>query len=142
MSDDGGDDYGVGYCRPPKHTQFQKGQSGNPEGRPKSKKSGQTDISELINEPVKVKAAGKARDMQPFEASVRQLAKKALGGDLRAMVRFLKLCEEYGAIAAPTTDMGGGVILAPRGVDFQEWLESVTEPVPVDETESAAYWSD
>lgn len=134
MSDEGGDDYEVGYCRPPKHTQFQKGQSGNPEGRPKSKKSGQTDISELLNEPVKVKAGGKARTMQSFEAIVRQLAKKALGGDLRAMVRFVKLCEEYGVIAPPPVDTGGGVIQAPKGVEFQEWLESVTELVPVDDT--------
>ena len=29
------DDYEVGYGRPPKKTQFKKGQSGNPKGRPK-----------------------------------------------------------------------------------------------------------
>ena len=28
--------HGTGYKRPPRHTQFQKGQSGNPKGRPKS----------------------------------------------------------------------------------------------------------
>lgn len=27
------DDYEVGYGRPPKHGQFQKGKSGNPSGR-------------------------------------------------------------------------------------------------------------
>ena len=27
--------YEVGYGKPPKHTQFKKGQSGNPKGRPK-----------------------------------------------------------------------------------------------------------
>jgi Family of unknown function (DUF5681) len=27
--------YKVGYCKPPKHTQFKKGVSGNPSGRPK-----------------------------------------------------------------------------------------------------------
>ncbi len=127
MSDDPEDDCDVGYCRPPKHTQFPKGQSGNPDGRPKSQKSGQTDISELLDEPVKVKAGGKARDMQPFEASVRQFARKALGGDLRAIVKFVRLCEEYGVIAPPPADAGGGVIRAPRGVDFHEWLDSVTE---------------
>jgi Family of unknown function (DUF5681) len=26
----------VGYCRPPEHTRFGQGQSGNPNGRPKS----------------------------------------------------------------------------------------------------------
>lgn len=34
MPDDYDDDEGrVGYGRPPKHTQFKKGQSGNPNGR-------------------------------------------------------------------------------------------------------------
>ena len=34
MSGDGAD-YEVGYGKPPKHTRFKKGQSGNPKGRPK-----------------------------------------------------------------------------------------------------------
>lgn len=32
------DDYEIGYGKPPKQTQFRKGQSGNPRGRPKRKK--------------------------------------------------------------------------------------------------------
>ena len=36
MSDDKTlDDYEVGYGKPPKNTQFRKGVSGNPRGRPK-----------------------------------------------------------------------------------------------------------
>ncbi len=33
----GVDTYKVGYGKPPKHTQFKKGRSGNPKGRPKAK---------------------------------------------------------------------------------------------------------
>ncbi len=71
--------------------------------------------------------------MSTFEASFRQLANEALRGDLRAILKFLKFCEEYGAIAPPTVRSGGGVVTAPKGVNLQEWLESVTEEVPVDE---------
>ena len=39
MSDDDQPDYKVGYKKPPLHTRFQKGQSGNPRGRPKGSKN-------------------------------------------------------------------------------------------------------
>ena len=133
MSDDTEDDDKVGYRHPPKRTQFKKGQSGNPAGRPKSRKSGQTDVSELLNEPIKVKAGGKVRTMQSFEAGFRKLAKKAIDGDMPAIAKFLRLCEEYDAVATPPADTGCRVIHAPRGVDFQEWLDRVTELLPADE---------
>ncbi len=132
MSNEHGNDYEVGYGCPPKHTQFMKGQSGNPRGRPKSRKSGSTVVSELLNEPVRVKTVEKTRDMQSFEAGVRQLALKALNGDLPAILKFVKLCEEYGVIAPPA-DTGGCVVRAPKGVDLHDGLENVTEEVPVDE---------
>ena len=122
----------VGYGKPPKEHQFKPGQSGNTKGRPKSRKSGLTDISGLLNEPVKVKAGGKVREMGPFEAGLWKLAKRAVDKDLRAILKFVKICEEYGAFAPPSAVTGGGVVRAPKGVNFHEWLESVTEEVPID----------
>ena len=123
----------VGYGKPPKEHRFPKGRSGNVSGRPKSKKSGLTDISGLLNEPVKVKAGGKVREMGPFEAGLRKLAKRAVDKDLRAILKFVKICEEYGVFAPPSADTSCGVVRAPKGVNFHEWLESVTEDVPIDE---------
>ena len=40
----------IGYKRPPKATQFQKGQSGNPRGRPRGSKNLSTLISEALDE--------------------------------------------------------------------------------------------
>ncbi len=126
-------DYEVGYGKPPKQHRFPKGRSGNVSGRPKSKKPGSTDISGLLNEPVKVKAGDRVREMRPFEAGLWKLAKRAVDKDLRAILKFVKICEEYGVIASPPAARGGGVVRAPKGVNFYEWLESVTEDVPIDE---------
>ena len=128
-----GGDYDVGYGKPPKEHQFPKETSGNPKGRPKSGKSGSTDISALLNEPIKVKSGGKERDMSLFEASLRQLVRKALSKNLPAILKFIRICEESGVIAPPLAVTGGGVLTAPKGVNFQEWLNRVTEEVPVDE---------
>ncbi len=133
MSNEHGDDYEVGYGCPPKHTRFMKGQTGNPRGRPKSRKSGPTHVSELLDEPVRVTSGGKACDMPPFEAGFRKLAQRALNGDLPAILKFVKICEEYGVIAPPPAEIVGGVIHAPKGVSCEEWLERVAEWVPVDE---------
>ena len=124
-------DNAVGFGNPPKERQFKPGQSGNPRGRPKSKKAGLTNVSKLLNEPVKVKAGGKVQEMGPFEASLRKLAKKAVEGDFRAICKFVKICEEYGVFAPPSAVTGGGVVRAPKGVNLNEWLESVTEEVPI-----------
>ena len=126
-------DYEVGYGKPPKEHQFRPGWSGNIAGRRKSKKSGSTDISELLNEPVKITTGGKVREMGPFEAGFRKIAKRAVEGHLPSILKFIKICEEYGVLAPPPAATGGGVFVAPKGVDFHEWLESVTEWVPVDE---------
>ena len=89
-----------------------------------------TDVSGRLNEPVKVKAGGKVREMGPFEAGLWKLAKRAVDKDLRAILRFVKICEEYGAFAPPAAVTGGGVVRAPKGENVHEWLESVTEDVP------------
>ena len=128
-----GDDYEVGYGRPPKQTRFAKGQSGNPRGRPKAQKEGAADISALLDEPITVKTAGQTQTMSPFEASIRKLAKKAVDGDITAAIKFIRLCEEYDIVAAPPAQQVGGVIVAPKGMTPQEWVESVTEEVPSDD---------
>lgn len=129
---DGG--YEVGYRKPPKHTRFKKGQSGNPKGRPKAKKAGQEEITALLEQPVPVTRNGKKCRMQPFEAFAHQLAKRALEGHLPAIIRFIRLCEAYEILTPPPVMQEGGVVWAPPGVVFHEWFLSVTEPVPADET--------
>lgn len=125
-------DYEVGYGKPPKHRQFKRGQSGNPNGRPKAAKSGPTDIAAILDEPLTVRKAGATESMSPFEVGVRHLVKRALSeNDLKAILEFVRLCESYGLIApVPPPERSGGVLVVPKTWDWDEWLQMFNELGP------------
>ena len=50
------DDQQFGYGQPPVHSRFQKGRSGNPGGRPRSKVS--TILSKVLDQPVSLQGGG------------------------------------------------------------------------------------
>ena len=52
MVSDNQRDYEVGYGKPPRHTRFEPGRSGNPRGRPSRSKNLSTLLSEALSEPV------------------------------------------------------------------------------------------
>ena len=70
----------VGYGKPPKHTQFKKGQSGNPKGRPKGSKNLKTLIKEEFFKPVTVVEKGKSIKIPRIRAIVRKITVDALTG--------------------------------------------------------------
>ncbi len=126
-----GADYDVGYGKPPKAHRFKKGSSGNPAGAPSKRKRKPIDVAAILNQPLAVKASGVRRKMSAFEVGVRRLVERGLKqGNLDAIREFLELCESFRLLVSPPVEHGGGVIVAPRGVDFTEWVESVTELVP------------
>ena len=74
----------VGYGKPPSHTKFVKGQSGNPNGRPKGSQSISSILEKVGGERVKVTENGRVRLISKREATVLQLVNKAVAGDLNA----------------------------------------------------------
>jgi hypothetical protein len=58
------DSYEIGYGKPPKQTQFQKGRSGNPKGRPKVAKNLPALILKIFGEKIVVKSQGKTRSIK------------------------------------------------------------------------------
>jgi hypothetical protein len=93
--------YEVGYGKPPKHTRFNEGHSGNPKGRPKGTKNLKTDLMEELSERISVSEGGKPKKLSKQRALVKSLTAKAIKGDAKAisilvnlMVRVLALVEE------------------------------------------------
>jgi len=83
-SDRGDDDYDVGYCRPPKHTRFKPGQSGNPKGRRKGSKNLKTALEREMKRKIDVREGGKIKRISKLEALPARLFERALSGDMRA----------------------------------------------------------
>jgi hypothetical protein len=81
-----------GYGKPPKHSRFKPGVSGNPLGRPKRKAStiGEA-INGVLNSPAEYFEGGRPRRTTRQELAVRALTKDALRGDVRAAEMLLKL---------------------------------------------------
>jgi len=77
-------DYEVGFKRPPKHTRFQPGPSGNPEGRPKGWKNFKTELLEELQEQIAIKEGGSRRTVSKQRALLKSLTAKAMQGDTKA----------------------------------------------------------
>lgn len=81
----------VGYKRPPIRSQFQKGQSGNPSGRPKKKPNFLEDAAAILSAPVTGKANGKEITLPAMQAIFRRQCQNALKGDNAALRRVIDL---------------------------------------------------
>jgi hypothetical protein len=94
-------DYAVGYGKPPRHTRFEKGRSGNPKGRPSGAKNLTTLFHEALNETVIVAENGGRRKISKRQAIVTQIVNKAAKGDWRATKLLLELPQETGNPTEP-----------------------------------------
>lgn len=87
--------YEVGYRRPPKRSQFKKGQSGNPKGRPKGARGLDTMIIEELKAKIIVSENGRSKKLKKAEAIVKQVVNKALTGDHKAISQVLTVSQRH-----------------------------------------------
>jgi hypothetical protein len=93
----------VGYGKPPKHTQFVKGKSGNPKGRGRGVRNFATEIQEELNTRVPITENGIRKKITKRKAVAKQLVNKAAAGDPKSIPVFLNEARQHeaGSATAP-----------------------------------------
>lgn len=86
-----GDPYGVGFAKPPSHTRWKPGQSGNPNGRPKGKTDLYAELQSVLLTRIAVGGEGSERSITIQEALVRKARQMALDGSLEMQKIILQL---------------------------------------------------
>ncbi len=82
------DNNGTGYGNPPKKSQWKKGQSGNPAGKPKKSASIEAKLKMLAKKEIVVIENGTQVSMTQDEAMLVAVLMKAMKGDMAA-VKFV-----------------------------------------------------
>jgi hypothetical protein len=95
-------DYEVGYKKPPRNTQFRKGKSGNPAGRPKRAVNVQASLTKTLSEPVLVRIdGGKPTKMSRLDAGLLNLRTNMLKGDPKGFAILVKMMAAADMIKLP-----------------------------------------
>jgi hypothetical protein len=119
MPGDKDGDYDVGYGKPPRHTRFVKGQSGNPRGRTTGAKNLRTLLTEALNETVIATENGGRRKVTKRQAIITQLVNRSATADFRAIKILLDIVRDIERQTEPT----------PETSDFSEADEKVLEQI-------------
>jgi uncharacterized protein DUF5681 len=93
-------EYAANYRKPPVHTRFKKGQSGNPRGRPA--KNLPALLAAALNEKMTVTENGKRRQITKREAVIAQLVNKSASAELRATKMLIDMLRDIEKKAEPT----------------------------------------
>ena len=97
LSPDAPDSYEVGYGKPPRHSRFKEGRSGNPQGRPPRSRNMATLLAKALSQRVAVTENGRRRTITKLEVIVAQLVNKSAAADPRSMTMLIGLLQELDA---------------------------------------------
>jgi len=77
--------YEIGFAKPPQHSRFRKGCSGNPNGRPKGRLNLATVLEGVLHAKVAIDENGVCRTVSKLELALEKLVDQAVRGDLAAL---------------------------------------------------------
>jgi hypothetical protein len=104
MPRDNEGDFEVGYGKPPVHTRFKRGQSGNPRGRPPGAKNLATLLNEALNELVVISENGGRKRISKRQAAFKRLVNEAAKGNWRALKLLVDILQDIERRAEPQTE--------------------------------------
>src|SRR5260370_39277186 len=82
----------IGYKHPPQAHQFRRGQSGNPNGRPKGARNFKSELREELNELIRVRDGDREIEVSKQRALIKRLLASAIEGNERAAATLLGIC--------------------------------------------------
>lgn len=117
-------DFEVGYGKPPKHTRFKKGKSGNPTGRPKKAQDFDAALLREARSPITINENGRQVRLSKHDVIIKQLINNAMKGknsDLRMFREaYREACEK--AALLPTANALSGKRAEELTDDQLEWI--------------------
>ncbi len=129
------DDYDVGYAKPPVETQFKKGQSGNPKGRPPKDKSQRQVALRVLSE--KQRLNGQPRGARVLytglELVIMTVKQMAAAGHNQATKLLMKFLDRYDSHAHEHREVGYLVVPERRTEEEWEAKYSPKDDLPVDD---------
>ena len=84
-------EYDVGYGKPPQHTRFPKGRSGNPSGRPKRKPTVYSELEQELSKMMDMTENGRRIRVSKRRAICKRLISASLQGNERATKQLLDI---------------------------------------------------
>jgi hypothetical protein len=115
---------GIGYKRPPVHSRFKPGQSGNPKGRAKGSQNLKTLFHKILKEEVSLREGADVRKVSKAEAIMRGLVLGALKGDSRSIGTLFRVAEQSGEFNEPESNLSGTRTIV------VSWQDAAPEPLP------------
>lgn len=88
----------VGYGRPPSHTRFKPGKTGNPHGRPRGSRNLKTIIQSALTSRIVLREGGNRRSISKLEGIVLRQLESALKGNEKAALTTLKMAAQLGLL--------------------------------------------
>lgn len=97
--------YEIGYRRPPRDSQFKKGSSGNPKGRPKGSRNLTTLVEQELSRRVVVTETGRRKSVTRLQAIVMRIVAGAVQGDPKQVQLLVGLLGRNGPDEGSTEDL-------------------------------------